>query len=623
MTLPLRARVGIVAAGLSAFAFRWLTFSEFTNDHFDHVALAQQLLLGAWPVRDFTDEGLPLTYAISAAGWALLKQPFLSEAIIATSAFALAAALGFRLAFLASGSVIVGAFAAALQVALYPRSYSYPKLLVQAVALTVAWWAIERLTTRRIAALAAATALGYYFRHDHALYIGAAIVAMIGVAQGPKGAATLARTVALYTALVFACVLPHLLYVQWAAGLPTYLAISRNYIEAEATGAAYARPVPAVDRTAGLWQLPDPPVVNIRWKPAADDRARQALERRYQLEIVEHAEGTTWRYRVRDMSTENLEALRADGNVDDTHGFENLSRGRRWRALLTESRPGPGWRVRENSLALLFWLCWLSPVAAIALLIAARQQPAFTPVNAAQIAMVAVLGIGAAAGFLRNPIAVRLPDTAVPFSVLGACIVGTLWRWPGSRLRQAFCRGVALFGAALVLLAATTAYQTRERLTESRLFAGVGATAQRWRDVSAALHANQPGPVPSNPSALLLPFFKYVQQCTEPEDRLFYAWYSPEVYIVADRGFAGDHRKFFAPFHATAWEQARTIERLKRQSVPFVIIPSDRRVLFESGYPDVWRFLQTRYVPMTSIPIGGGEQMNVLRDTSWRSRTCP
>jgi hypothetical protein len=91
------------------------------------------------------------------------------------------------------------------------------------------------------------------------------------------------------------------------------------------------------------------------------------------------------------------------------------------------------------------------------------------------------------------------------------------------------------------------------------------------------------------------------------------------VYIVADRGFAGDHRKFFAPFHATAWEQARTVARLKQQRVPFVIIPSDRRTLFESGYPDVWQFLKTRYVPMTSIPIGGGEQMTVLRDAAWTS----
>ena len=53
---------GIALAFLIAAAFRWLTLTEFLNDHFDHVALAQQLRLGAVPLRDFVDEGMPLMY---------------------------------------------------------------------------------------------------------------------------------------------------------------------------------------------------------------------------------------------------------------------------------------------------------------------------------------------------------------------------------------------------------------------------------------------------------------------------------------------------------------------------------------------------------------------------------
>ena len=53
--------------------------------------------------------------------------------------FALAAALSLRTAARSSHSLVAAALATAAQVALYPRTYSYPKLLVQAIAVAVAW----------------------------------------------------------------------------------------------------------------------------------------------------------------------------------------------------------------------------------------------------------------------------------------------------------------------------------------------------------------------------------------------------------------------------------------------------------------------------------------------------
>src|SRR5688572_3393813 len=238
--------IGALVAFLVAFAFRWLTLAEFPNDHFDHVAVAQQLRLGAWPIRDFTDEGLPLAYLVSAAAWSLVRSPFLSEAMVVASGFATAAALSFTAAVRLSGSFIAASIAVVAQLALYPRTYSYPKLLVQAVAIAVTLWALERLTPRRIAALAGATAFGYYFRHDHAIYIGAAVVASLCVAHWRTGIPSLTRALARYAALVIVCVLPHLLYVQWAAGIPTYFAIARQYVAAEAAAGRYRLPVPSL-----------------------------------------------------------------------------------------------------------------------------------------------------------------------------------------------------------------------------------------------------------------------------------------------------------------------------------------------------------------------------------------
>ena len=68
-----RSRLVVAAAASLLFAatlaWRFLTFTGFTNDHYGHLALAQQMLLGDRPVRDFFDPGWPLTYLVSAAGW--------------------------------------------------------------------------------------------------------------------------------------------------------------------------------------------------------------------------------------------------------------------------------------------------------------------------------------------------------------------------------------------------------------------------------------------------------------------------------------------------------------------------------------------------------------------------
>ena len=99
--------------------------------------------------------------------------------------------------------------------------------------------------------------------------------------------------------------------------------------------------------------------------------------------------------------------------------------------------------------------------------------------------------------------------------------------------------------------------------------------------------------------------------------------------MVADRPLAGDHRKFVAPFHSSSWEQARTLDRLRRQRVPFVLIPRERRHSFETGYPEVWQYLRSRYVPMTTIPEGDPGGIEILREANWfserryRDTICP
>jgi hypothetical protein len=581
------------------------------NDHFDHVALALQLRLGDLPVRDFVDEGMPLMYVVSAAAWELLKSPFYSETVVMALGFAIAAGLSFRLAAILSGSMLAAALAVFAQVALNPRTYSYPKLFVQAIALTVAWWAVKRPTVPRLAALAAATALGYYFRHDHALYLGVASVALLAVAQWQSGFPTVARSIAIYGALAAVFVLPHLAYVQWAAGIPTYLRVARAYVKGESVG-AYRLPAPVIDLGDRLWISPETRIVHVRWAPGVDDRTRARVEERFRLEVVRHIEDRTWRYRAGDISDADLRNIRADPGVEDTHGFDQLGNGNRWRRLLTEGRLGPGWHTRENSIALIFWLYWALPIAGVAMVFA-RRHALSTP-EAAIVVMVALLALCSNLVFLRHPLEARLPDVGLSQSVLAAWIGATAWRWWPRGFRRALARAAVVMATVAALSAVTVFGETSTRLAATGVFQSPREVVRRWHQITARLHEMNPGPVPSYPSAMLLPFIEYVKECTAPDDRLLYGWYSPELNVVTGRGFAGDHRRFYR--RLTSWEQAVTISHLQRVRVPFLIIPIERRQWFAENYPDLWRYLQPRYTPMATIPPDDERGFEIWRDTS-------
>ena len=59
------------------------------------------------------------------------------------------------------------------------------------------------------------------------------------------------------------------------------------------------------------------------------------------------------------------------------------------------------------------------------------------------------------------------------------------------------------------------------------------------------------------------------------------------------------------------------LARLQQERVPFVIIPLPRRQWLQESNPDIWRYIQSRYVPMTTIPPGDAEGFQILRESAW------
>jgi len=156
LALGLSALLGVVC-----FLYRYLTFRGFSNDHYVHLARAQQMLLGELPTRDFFDPGLPLMYALSAAPQALFARMLLPEVILVFGCLGLAAALTFSIIERLTGSFRLAAVLTLLQILVFPRSYSYPKLLLYPVAVI----AIDRYArapgAARVAVLAVVTTLSF------------------------------------------------------------------------------------------------------------------------------------------------------------------------------------------------------------------------------------------------------------------------------------------------------------------------------------------------------------------------------------------------------------------------------------------------------------------------------
>jgi hypothetical protein len=218
------------AATLAVFAitwiFRWLTI-DFTNDHFVHLSRARQILLGELPVRDFFDPGLPLHYFASAAALSVSGQNLLGEALLTVTLVALGAALTFYLTARSSGSVLLGLVASFVAVAMFPRLYNYPKVLLYPLALVCVWHYAARRTTAALVILAAITAIATLFRLDHGLYIAFSIAIALVLADLDRlrvAAAACAR----FAAVVVGLLLPFLLFIQLTAGIPAFLADIRQ-----------------------------------------------------------------------------------------------------------------------------------------------------------------------------------------------------------------------------------------------------------------------------------------------------------------------------------------------------------------------------------------------------------
>jgi hypothetical protein len=232
--------IAAVAAFCGTLVWRFMTFTGFTNDHYVHLALAQQTLLGDRPVRDFGDSGWPLMYLLSAALWRFAGDTLAVEWGIAAAGFALGAACTVVVGYRLSKSVVIAVLVAILEVLIYPRTYSYPKVLIYAVASAAIVALAVQPSRRRIAVMAAVIAVAFLFRHDHGLFVGVASVACLAMLSGAKDWWTFVKRTVGLTAATGALLLPWVAFIALNGGIIEYFEGGLEYARAEADATALA-----------------------------------------------------------------------------------------------------------------------------------------------------------------------------------------------------------------------------------------------------------------------------------------------------------------------------------------------------------------------------------------------
>jgi hypothetical protein len=488
---------------------RLLSMTGFANDHFFYLSRASQLLAGGWPVRDFVDPGFPLAIVASAAAQLIGGRTLLAEATLVAIGFAVSAALTLWVITRWLQSLALALWAVFVQVAVFPLSYSYPKLMMYAVA-AVAFYGYARTPTRgRLLALGATTAVAFLFRHDHGVHIGAASAVLIAMVESRAPVAIVVRRLALFAGIALLLVAPYLLYAHAQVGLAEYISEGLHFSSREA------------DRT---WSLLPP-----------------------------FGDGPLW-------SAESLSALG-------------------------------------------YYVLWATPLAAIAAMRRAQAAP-----WARQMAMAFVVAaLFTDAGFLRDPLVRRVPDAVVPFTLLVCWVAAALWRAPWRSSATAW----ALRAAAVVVLSVTAAaaaeigsFAEMVRRTAvvngpQRMLAHAGTIVGELRMPYTERQ------MPSDVAFALVPFYRYAQACTPEDARVLVTGFAPEISYYARRGFAGGHPSLYSGYWSSDRDQRRILERMQRETVPFVVASPEGVEQFARAFPLVNAVVTERYVPLADFEVDG------------------
>jgi hypothetical protein len=594
------AVVWLAAAWMATFVFELATF-RLLNDHFDRISRGRQIAaFGELPFRDFFDGGYFMTEFSSAALFRLMGDSLLGEVLLNASFIATGATLVLLLARRASQSWLTAWVAMLLAVLAMPRAYDYDKFLFYPLGVLLCWRYIDVPVGRRLAVLGAGVVAAGLFRQDHAIILlGSAAAGLLVLhASEPR---RLARQAGLLVVAMGLTALPFLVFIHYQAGIGDAVDQVLAYVGRERGRFRLVTPAFSFNQLVTLDSEPPPPYfIKVRWAPTVDDRERTDVARRYSLRdpVPDETDNRTASFAIDDLSTENLRALITDARVEDTNGIDRrlfVTSEPLWNRIL---RVMPTSRVRfhlsaENAQAFLNYLLLVLPLmAAIIAVRTSRGTPTVGQERARVLSLVAMCVLLDL--FILQPVQVRGGGMAGPIAVLGAWLAGRLrpgvastpsgWWW---RRRDWWGR------AAVALLLIMTAWSES---VVARWADRVWPQVTDWEQTLNHLKALSASPPLTDMAPNRLgEMAAYVRACTMPHDRVFTAWYAPDLFYFSQRGFAGGMAVTLGPHWSEDRFQRRIVERLESQSVPLVILDVGSRSSFAASFPFLWQHLEGQY----------------------------
>ena len=569
-----------------------------TNDNFLHLTLAQQSLLGDWPVRDFFDQGWVLQYTLSAAAQILFGQRLGSEAVVVGLAWAVSTYLTFVEVRRLTRSPGVAGVSALLLIVASARGYSYPKGIVYAVAAWLWWRYVTQPTLRGCLLFGAWTAVAFYWRPDHGVYVALAVVLAAMSAHGIRPLAL--RRCATAGAVALACVAPFLLYVQWAYGLRWY--VQTGLVQGEAEHQSHGtHEWPLIRYSSKLVHIESAdsyaPTVGLRWQADSSNEQRQQIRARYGLTHVADEAGGVERVRLSAGAIPQIRALINEPLIDDTAGIDRSAgllaerdwpRTQQWKFNYAWMRvrllPFLNREDRASELVAALLLGFPLVLLAGAPWIARRLD---VP-GAGPVAAFAVFAFVVAWAMIRNPFAARVADAIVLSSICFGCCLGAVWQRAGTGWLYRIVRlGAGVAAAAVVLIVAQ---------------AGRFESPLRWADGSREAFRELSASPPldfyvDRPARFTLRLAAYVRDCVPADDRLLVLWFEPEIYYYSERLMAQRHLVFAPAWAALEHEQRVTLDKIDRFRPPLVL--ARRSALDEyarATYPGVISYVERNYV---------------------------
>ena len=602
--------IGIgVTVFLLALLYRLPDATELINDHFMHLVFGRQLLWGRLPVRDAVALGMPLQTGLSAAAEWLVGYRLLSEALIISTAFAAAAVLTFVVIRRATSSLLIAAAGALLEVAIAPRTYSYPKLLVYAAGILLLWRYVDRPSDRRAVDLGLATALAFYLRHDHGLYLGLTAVAVMVMCHGGSIRMTV-RQIGVLAATCALLVAPFFAYVEAFGSVRGYVQDLRQFSAREHSANPFVWPSWPLSSPSGVakWTSNEERAVqiNIRWNAASSDDSRRQAAARYHLQVPESGPVESGRFTLFDVTAANGRALVSDPAIEDTSGIDRIT----GEVYVPGWYAGPvrllsGLDMPPASAALLFFVFLLLPAAA-ALAVAFGHLERPERIKIAAVVLVAILTF---VGFVREALEARIADASVAPIVLGTWLSA---RWLAGGRSSPWTRAARVAILAIVLLPITRSIVVAGALVPR--VERAEPLSVTWRQ----LVTSPPVDVWPAKGSAKYRIVRYVRECTGPGEPLLVLSGGAELYYFADRPFAGRIGLYMEGYYSSESNQRADAAALERDR-PAVAITELGRETDLAAHSSARSFLAANYRPLGELTTTNDAVLRVYGRTDRQS----